>query len=228
MNPPFEMAWFGTGSHLWHCPETYCLLEYGDVPKIDSNLLQGQFSWLKPLQGKESSMLHEALSAGKHEQLLLNNLTHLLLDCKEKQLQLPDSFHLFFQSPEFYLNIPSSSGCYFDLSRKLLPCPELEDAYLVRFLNDPQGLLYWYLLIHPNLSDCVLACAPEWKQEIQHIEQLDSALEIQDLIQCSYSFEEFIYRYWIENKICFAVEENRALTDEFESYADHVKRQATT
>lgn len=219
MSDPFEMGWFTAGSSdIWNCQSTYCFITYDSLPKIEHDLLQGNFHWLTDLQGDETCMAQDDISSAKLEQHMLNNLTQLLFSCREKKIELPESFCLFFQNTSLYSNIPSCTACYFDLSNSLLSCPGDDEAYLIRFMNDQQGVLLWYLYIHPQHPARVVVASPEWKDEDENITQLDDAVILKDLIKCAESFEEFIYRFWIENKIWFALYEERPLNKEQQEY----------
>ena len=105
----------------------------------------------------------------------------------------------------------------------MVPCPFGSGGYLLRFLNDQQGCVFWYLYLTSRGEHCVvasLACL-DWEiaadDEEHGIPDTDDAWEDPPLeavtVCCAPSFETFLYRFWLENEIwCALYKKDRALT----------------
>jgi hypothetical protein len=88
--------------------------------------------------------------------------------------------------------------------------PGSTDGYVIRFLIDRQGVRAWYLyltsrgehsvLVGDPWPDCLITSdAPEYlpadmTEERQSRTGVEGELEV-----CAFSFEAFLYRFWLEN-----------------------------
>ena len=52
--------------------------------------------------------------------------------------------------------IPSCTACYFELPEKIIPFPGDEEGYIIRFLNDQQCVLLWYLYLTRSGKQSIL------------------------------------------------------------------------
>lgn len=208
---------------LWKCDSTYCLLHYDNVPQIEDVPFAGQFQWLAELDDGEYPMMNEQLSKEEAQVQIKQLLSNLTKEAKAKEVDLPDDFVYFFTSPELQIKIPSCTANYFELSENLLPSPTNDGGYLIRFMNDSQVVALWYLYLHPNGQQFVTTGFSEWKEEYDDDAKFDEVLKVPEMWICALSFEEFIYRYWLENKIWFSYYKKRELTGIQKEYSDKVK-----
>jgi hypothetical protein len=129
-------------------------------------------------------------------------------------LVLPQDFVTFQTRSELYglLDGVSVTGCWTDISG---PLPSLVDpgAFLVRFLRDQQDCVIWYLYLRPLREAFVVHSHLDYEFEYearrdgkQTETDLDDAQEQRAAIcWCAPSFEEFAYRFWVENRLWRAI-----------------------
>ncbi len=222
MNPssfPFQPAWWSVALPGYReCDGTYCFFPYETIPPIDTSLFQGDFQWLPPLNDEmlERLAIYKNPGAAAH---LVDRLEALQTSAAQMGLRLPDAFLKFMATPEMQEQIPSSTACYFDLSEKIVQLPIDDGGYLIRFYNDQQDVLLWYLYLTPHRESCVLASGVMFDEV--NLEGVPADRIIANLNFCAASFEEFIYRWWLENELWFALEEGRSLTEVQSDYLQH-------
>ncbi len=218
---PFPPAWwsFDLGKHR-PCDGTYCFYPYDSIPPLDESLLQGNFQWLGNLdESLQTTMsLYERPEA---QTKIAARLKNLLVEAARLQLKLPDPFLKFMGSPTLPDQIPSCTACYFDLSDHIIQLPIEDGCYLIRFLNDQQEVLLWYLYLTPESEHCVLVSPISFDDE--ELAAIPPDVIRQNTFFCAPTFETFLYRFWLENKIWFALDEKEALTDAQRRYLEHYK-----
>ncbi|HAI75372.1 MAG TPA: hypothetical protein DCM08_03920, partial [Microscillaceae bacterium] len=153
----FDKGWvsFDLGKYR-PCHGTYCFFDYDNLPPVDESLFTGNFQWM-PLLPKRLQKAAEEDGQARIDSLIYwkNKITNLQQQAQTLGLILPESFVTWMTNPDFLDTVASLSctACYFDLSETLikLPFPE-EDGHVVRFLNDQQDVICWYLYLHPQKS----------------------------------------------------------------------------
>jgi hypothetical protein len=119
--------------------------------------------------------------------------------------------------PALRERIRSSTACYPDLHVAPVPSPTGKE-YLVRFLADQQGRLFWYLHPTEDGTGHTVVCTGDLFGHDQ-----DPPAHAGDIKLCAESFEAFVGRHWPENEIFFAEtdepEDNRADNDEADDEA---------
>lgn len=221
---PFQLGWMGIDlPGARQCDGTYCFYPYDQLPPVDETLLTGKFSWLTQLDDRQATIV-EIHKQTPQTQLSLA-LTQLQATAQTLGLTLPPAFVAFLGSPTLPDQIPSSTACYFDLPEQIAKYPS-GDGYFVRFLNDQQDVLLWYLYLLPNGEHGVVVSPIPFDTE--PLEQIDPQVLKSNTAFCASSFEAFIYRYWLENTLWFALEEDPAkLTPAQQAYLAHYRgRQA--
>ncbi|WP_169977244.1 hypothetical protein [Tautonia rosea] len=205
---------------------TYSFFAYETLPPAPSKHVQGTFDWLK------ARPIHAPLEAGWAEDAA-TRLPALVREAKAKGLTLPESFLTFIADPELVGRVRSCTDCYFELPDCLLRPPWNSEAALVHFLSDSQGCLFWYLYLDPNSDPVVLVSLNDYGDPSESVPEIDPSNTpsgdgesdspwSEGPWLCVSSFEEFLYRFWIENEIWYAIsEEARSLNDEERAYAEH-------
>jgi hypothetical protein len=115
---------------------------------------------------------------------------------------LPAAFNTFAETLELQRRVRSNTDCFFDVCAELVPSP-LGGGYLIRFLADSQGCIFWYMHVRPGGSDHAVVSSPgfygtdaeQWQEEPP---------DPNDIVYCAESFEGFICRFWLENEVWFA------------------------
>ena len=252
---PFEPGWwsFDLGEYR-QCDGTYCFFAYDSVPPIDEAQFTGKLEWLGPLDGSIADVMAVHHASDEALGRLKGNVAKLADQAEQLGLKLPEAFLRLMSSRELQNSIPSCTACYFSMSDAILPCPgsagvrasaasesagtefpqapaaEGEDGYIIRFLNDQQDVLLWYLYLTPQGDERVLVspillddfAGPEHAANLT--DEWRKAILAHTRV-CGPSFEAFLYRFWLENTLWDALNEREApLTDAQERYLAHYKK----
>jgi hypothetical protein len=137
---------------------------------------------------------------------------------------LPRSFEAFVRSPEPRRRIRSATACYLDLADAAVPV--VGGGWLIHFLADQQWALHWSLFAGPNGEEAVIASEEPFGYASEgYVDGRSVDLEKTDASACTESFAGFLFRYWIETEIWFALTsqpgDQRRLTDEQTHYVEH-------
>ena len=119
--------------------------------------------------------------------------------------------------PELQSRVRSCTDCYLDPGERIVDTIGSIPGHLVHFLSDSQSCSHWYLHILPEGDSAVLASPDLYGLKVENsdwIENPSCRLENIDLgglefAYCAPSFSEFLYRFWIENEIWFALTDKR-------------------
>jgi hypothetical protein len=207
-------AWFTPCGHedFWAAPSTYGLIPFEGLPALDSSSQNGGFSWLPERPPDDCPLQFE-----QFERNVGKTLEKLTRDAAAMDVQLPESFLTFMSDPDIHSRVPTNTACYLDLSNRLIEIDGRSDAKLLRFMNDQQCVLLWYLYLQVGSPVSVVFADPQWSDEAPG-DTLDDVITPTNLTVCAESFEEFIFRFWIENAIWFALYEKRELSEPQEAY----------
>jgi hypothetical protein len=214
---PFEKGWWGVelpGARP--CDGTYCYYPYESLPPLDESLFRGEFQWLTDLDESVEAALSIHRAPDDDDDEMADILNGLRKEAAQANLVLPPEFIRFMGNRALQLAIPSCTACEFDLIGELVPSVVEEGAYTLLFLRDQQDVLLWYLYLTPDGKSSVI-CSPIPFDEIDEPAHVIKA----HTLTVAPSFEEFIYRFWIENVIWFAVDEGKPFTPTQKAYVDH-------
>jgi hypothetical protein len=184
---------------------TYSLFPYDELPAIEEELTD--FSWLLRDHMKDQSLLDGMYPDGSKPDL--SKLAELQ---NSINISFPSSFIDFINSDDLKGRVRSCTDCYLDLGDCLVHTSGVEKGYLTHFMSDSQWILHWYLYLDESGDHCVLVSEAGFG--FQHID-MDSPrkfdrdglfqLNQKQIWLCAESFQEFIYRFWIENEIYFSL-----------------------
>lgn len=220
---PFRPGWYSFDLGQYRpCDGTYCLSPYEDLPPLPAP--DESLAWLGPLDERTD----QQMQIHRDREVASGKLDQIVASAQRLELTLPPSFLRLMGLPELQKRIPSCTACYFSLSDDIISCPGSEQGYIVRFLNDQQEVLLWYLYLTPAGEQRVLvtpyaleevaqrgSLSDEWRQAI-----------LANTFECAPTFAEFIYRFWLENVIWFKLNDTAAaLTPDEQSYVAHYERQ---
>jgi hypothetical protein len=224
--------WLSPGSHdLWGRPEPrgriYKAVPYEALPTLSRPL--EPFAWLRlsPIRG-----VREQLKVGADGETPLPRpvgrmVEEIVAAAKREGLTVPPSYATFMNDASLHERVPTCSGCYLDVPTKLVALPGGQPGKLLRFLNDQQCGVLWYLHLTAD-GGCSVACAEPANDDEDEGEgeTLDDFMKLGDVARCAASFEEFVHRFWMENTLWFSLyEKTRApLTPEQQAYVDAVKK----
>ena len=207
-----KRAWITSGNgDLWQTAGTYSTVAYQRLPFLPS--LAPPFRWLSELPPRAYGCTLDSndnrLADFSYVEAALNALG----------FSLPNEFRTFITRPDLQARIPSCTACYLELSEAVTPLPGYPDSYVVRFLNDSQACVLWYLLSQPSISVRVLATSCFIERDIFDAMEYEKAVDeplhyeavLEDACICAESFGEFLCRFCLENTIWFASQDHLPL-----------------
>jgi hypothetical protein len=192
---PFPVGWFGQQLGDYRpdpTDSTYACYPPEELPPIRVPL-DGTFRWLRSAPEQDHSV------AADRDQTTAA-LERLLASAPAG---LPPEFVAFFRSPDLWRRIRSCTGCFLHLDAAAVGIRGGPGS-LVRFLSDSQYCRHWHLYLAPGgTGHAVVATyfytgsdADDLKGRLPHPK---------DITTCAASFEEFVYRFWLENELSFAL-----------------------
>ncbi|MET1072556.1 MAG: hypothetical protein ABWY11_07920 [Umezawaea sp.] len=197
MTVEFTAVWAASalGEHR-PCEDTYGRWPYDSVPPLDHLPFTGSYEWF----GDIGELVDDRCTAA------VRDLERAAADAG---VALPADFVAFETHAEVRGALVDVSCCWTDLSG-LMPSPFEEGAYLVRFLRDQQDCVIWYLYLRPG-QDAFVVHSHELAWYLDHLlDDFDDGWEPPELTAvelaaevswCAPSFEQFAYRFWIENRL---------------------------
>ena len=218
---PFPCHWWGTGLEDAGLRDvrpdigTYGRYEFDLLPPAPFEL-RGDFDWLAsaPDHGANSIGVQQAAeNAG--------SLARLREASARLGVKLPEAFTRFMESPGLQRRVRSNTDCFLDLCPEPVRSP-LGGGYLVRFLADSQGCLFWYLYLPPDGSDHAVVSSPGfYGAEEERWE--DEPPEPTEIVYSAESFEAFLCRFWLENEIWFAEFERTPMPEVGREYIERYR-----
>jgi hypothetical protein len=227
--PPIKTGWWS-----FELPEyrphpqlsTYSLFSYEDLPPIQ-RLLDDEFCWLQALPAKEHSLAEGCYPDGSEPDL--TKLSHIMAQI---EVQLPQSFLTFIETPQLHERIRSCTDCFLEVADLAVKTKGANEGFLIHFLSDSQWCVHWYLYVDSSGNHFVAASPNaygftfgETDEDMDALDQIgEIELEQEEICFCAPSFNEFIYRFWLENEIWFALAwDKRPLTTTEQAYIDHYR-----
>ncbi|MGW4687933.1 hypothetical protein ACWEPM_23965 [Streptomyces sp. NPDC004244] len=213
---PFPTGWCATDlGSLRPCASTYEVYPLESLPPLEAEHLDDGYDWLGGAGGPRS----------EHTE----HLASLERELAGAGLALPEGFAAFYGSEHLCHTFDevSVTACWSHLSGPL-HSPAEEGARLVRFLRDQQDCVIWYLYLRPSgeafvvLSHLELESAGWWAQG-EPTEEVKAAVA-SSLMRCADTFEEFAYRFVVENELWMQMNSagpESPLAPRLQAYADH-------
>ncbi|MFD9124011.1 hypothetical protein [Kitasatospora sp. NPDC059571] len=191
--PVFQGAWCATdlGPHR-PCGGTYEWYDPDDLPPLDADRFDGGFGWL----GGTGPAVPE----------LVAHLDAVAAELAGAGLALPADFTAFQTGTDSHraLDAVSATACWTDVCAPV-PSPVEEGAFLVRFLRDQQDCVHWYLYLRPS-GEAFVVASPLDLTDAPAPDEPDVPVDwFGSIAQCASSFEEFAYRFWVENRLWLAL-----------------------
>jgi hypothetical protein len=201
---PFPWAWwaFDLGSARG-CDGTYCYYPYESIPPLPP--VDESLDWLEPLDARTDAQM----TIHRNPPEARGAVVTIAESAARLGLTLPESFVRLMSDSDLQDRIPSCTACFFKLSDDILSFPGSEGGYVVRFYNDQQDVLLWYLYLTPQGAQYVLVTPIELEDFAGKTLSDDERQGIaHNTWICAPTFAEFIYRWWLENSIWFKVSES--------------------
>jgi hypothetical protein len=205
---------------------TYGRYDFGRLPPLPF-LMSGDFAWLA------TAPAHRHNIGKKHAADNARALRFLRASSDQMGVRLPDAFSKFMGTPALQERIFSATDCYLDLCPEPIRSP-LGGGWLVHFLADSQGCLFWYLYL--TGSDHAVVASPDFystpfepsgddESDPDDEEWEDEEPDPAAIRFCAESFEAFLCRFWLENEIWFAHGGETPMPEACRQYIEHYRRQ---
>jgi hypothetical protein len=217
---PFPVGWVSVELQGYReIPQhgTYSIFRLEDLPPVPAEALREDFQWLR-------NAVRDVISAEHEPESWKSQFNQIVTSASACGLSLPETFKTFMSSYELRGRIRSSTDCFFELPDRIVEFPPGDNKYLIKFLSDSQGCLFWYLYLDEAGEHCVVASDLSFGSDWDAPEPSETEQAKERILFCSPSFAEFIYRFWIENEIWFVLsDEKKLLTNEQQRYLDHYR-----
>jgi hypothetical protein len=172
---PFAFGWYGSDLPGYRaCDSTYCFFPYEDLPSLDEP--DETLDWLGPLD----EATDRQMQVHRNRPTAPGRLQEIEAAAGRLGLILPAPFLRLMASPVLQDRIPSPTACCFELAKAIAPYPGSQDGFIIRFLNDQQNVLTWYLYLTREGASGVIV-TPYWLEEltgVQGDEALGSTLKV--------------------------------------------------
>jgi|688.fasta_scaffold195857_2 hypothetical protein len=196
---------------------TYGRYDFEMLPELPFEL-KGDFLWLEQAATPDDSIAND-----RNKFANLDSFFDLKEFCQKNAISLPESFVRFLESP-LRDKVRSNTDCYLSVCPEAIVSP-LGDGYLIRFLADSQGCIFWYLFLSKNCKDHAVLSSPAFYGTKEESPE-DGEQDPNDLVFNAGSFEEFMCRYWLENEIWFADYEETQMPEAGEIYLQAYRAQS--
>jgi hypothetical protein len=192
---------------------TYSPFDYEGLPPIKEQL-DAELAWLTEKPAPKGPFIDES-DSDPMRAATLDELEALLPSGADRT---PPAFRAFLAKQAAQHRVRSATACYLDLGE--FPVEVEGGGTLIHFLSDQQWVLHWLLFVGTDDEEAVVVSYRPYGFDVpdeapRHFDQRKHSAV------CAESFSEFLYRFWIENEIWFAIEKKRELTDEQRAYAEH-------
>jgi hypothetical protein len=197
---------------------TYVRYPLDEQPKVSA--ADDTLSWLEDVTERNDG-IKDGEPGQQVRPLTTEQLTGLAPD-----LPLPQALRNFAERPELQRRISSVTACYLDLGDSLTPT-SAPDGHLLHVLSDQQWVLHWLLYIDRAGNEAMVVSGDpigfvldeNWEEPPPPVIPMDGTY---DLDLCADSFAEFLYRFWIENELWWALERGESPGPGLAAYASQL------
>jgi hypothetical protein len=214
---PFPPHWWGTTLENAGLGDirpdlgTYGQYAFNRLPPLPFEI-RGDFAWLT------TAPVHDQNIGAEKDAENFQALASLRAASKRLGLQLPEPFTTFMATPGLQARVRSNTDCSLDLCPEPIQAP-LDDGYLVRFLADSQGCIFWYLYLSADGSDHAVVSSPDF-YGTEAEQWQDEPLDPDVIVFVAESFESFICRFWLENEIWYAAWQQTPMPEVGQEYIE--------
>jgi hypothetical protein len=215
----FKRKWIAPGlPGVRDGTSTYDAFDFESLPSVP---VPEDLGWLIPLEPELDERLAIYRPDPEERQRFAENWRRIVTQAERAGIHLPTTFTRLMESEALQDRIPSCTACYFELPAGIERSPFRDEDRVVRFLNDQQGCCCWYLYL-PENEDPFVICSALFYDELDEMADSTSIEEArQATTYVAQMFEEFIYRFWLENSIWFSLTGKKPLTPEQLAYVRH-------
>ena len=196
---------------------TYGCYDFAHLPPLPYRL-SGSLEWLTEAQPHLRNIGEQRSKENMHAFVQLQSI------CETRSIRLPAAFTKLFSTPSIQRRIRSNTECFLDLCANVIPSP-VGHGYLIRFLADSQGCIFWYVYLTEDGSDHAVVSSPDF-YGIEAERRNDTEPDSSAIVFSAESFESFLCRFWLENEIWFAEYEKTPMPEVGRTYIERYKRGA--
>jgi len=212
-------VWLSIGLPGFEKLSTYQAYPLDLMPRVPIALDEG-LSWLV-----QHGIPHPALGLDQWDSHAKPLPAAMAIDLAARQnVSLPPSFRRLMASPDLQSRVRSCTDCYLDPGQRIVETVGRLQGHLIHFLSDSQSCAHWYLHVLQTGESAVLEADDLYGYEIENADWIENPacrlervnIEQLDFRFCAPSFSEFLFRFWIENEIWYALNwdtTRRPLTD---------------
>lgn len=206
---------------------TYESSRLEDLPPIPIRL-DDDCEWLR-----RYAQVHAHGGLNEYERDLQPSFVNEL--ARRAQITLPRSFRLFMTDPDLQSRVRSCTDCYLDPGERIVETIGAIAGNLIHFLSDSQSIAHWYLHIPRGGDVAVLESSDLYGLKIENSDWIENPscrlerVDIRELafVYCAPTFQEFLYRFWIENEIWYALRVKGSSSHLSELGLDYVRHYAS-
>lgn len=195
---------------LWGEDGTYGLVPYEALPPLPP-ITGSFFEWLRRAPTPEDPLTIMDDPAAQRVADFGPRLDQLMREAGAIGLTVPPELRTFMTSAAIHGRVPTCTACYLELGSRLIEIPEGVPGRLLRFMNDQQCCVVWYVHLRSDGGHAVVCGAPDWIEDAEG-ESLEDVTNPTELMTCASSFEEFVHRFWLENTLWYALRDGRELS----------------
>jgi len=216
-------GWYTAGSSvLWGQGRTYEFIPVEALPEVPGPL-DGSFAWLSAAAMPANYGMTFGPDEDEPGDSPLNELAARVAEATAGGLTIPEEFTAFMGDRDLWSRVPSCTSCYWELGDRLVPLPNhAGPERLLRFMNDQQSCLAWYLLLEPDGVHRVAVATPEFHDELSG-DSFEDMVDPTEVFICAPSFEAFVRRFWIENAIWYLTHAGKELNADMTAYLEAAK-----
>jgi hypothetical protein len=191
-------------------PTTYNLFSYERLPRLKGPRY-ASWDWL----ASQPSQDEWSLAGNAYPEGAPVDPPQLRALLAQIPFEIPAAFVSFLETPSLHTRVRSCTACRLELSDFPVYTSAPPRGVIIQFLVDQQGVLRWYLFADSFGNQAVL-CSGEifgfvYEPEEEPLTEIDLFKE--DFRLCAASFQEFIYRFWLENEVWFSLNEGQEPTN---------------
>lgn len=218
--------WWAPGSDdLWGRDGTYKAVPYEVLPALPRHAPE-PFAWLRLAPTHPEGLKFGVDGENLLPRPVAQMVEEIVAVAKGEGLTVPAAYVTFMNDTSLQERVPTCTACYLDVPTKLVAPPGGEPGRLLRFLNDQQCCVLWYLHLTTDGGCSVVGAVPAYddEEETSDGETLDDVIKLGDAAMCAPSFEDFIHRFWMENALWFSLYKKKPITPEQQAYRDAIKK----
>jgi hypothetical protein len=201
-------VWTSIGLPGFSKKSTYQSYSFDEMPPVPIEL-DDDFEWLRALGNSDPGRGLAELDEYAKPLPPIASLDF----AAQANIRLPQSFIQFMSSPDLQSRVRSCTACYLDPGQRIVETIGALQGNLIHFLSDSQFCAHWYLHVLPTGQTAVLGSDDPYCFLIENAEWIENPacrlaqidLATLDFRLCASTFSEFIFRFWIENEIWYAL-----------------------